>query len=211
MTRRIHHQADADQTPAAVLDFWFRDEATGRMDLPQGQRWFKGGKALDEQLEQRFAALLARGRDGQLDDWLQDAQGTLALIVLLDQFNRNIHRGTAEAFAADAQALAACLHALEQAYPAQLPLTQQVFCFLPLEHDESVASQERSVALFEALAAQAPPELQEFAQGTADFAREHKSIIDRFGRYPYRNAVLGRTSTPAELEWLAQSNTRFGQ
>lgn len=211
MTATTNNDASAAQTAESVLSFWFKDEDTGRMDLPQGKRWFLGGKELDALLEERFGATVVLAREGHLQHWQESAHSALALIILLDQFNRNIYRGTADAFAADSQALAVCHHALAMDYPAQYTLTQRVFCYLPLEHDESTESQESSVALFTELAENAPPQLREYANGTLEYAHEHKKIIDQFGRYPYRNEVLGRTSTPAELAWLEQSGKRFGQ
>lgn len=199
-----------EPTADDVLDFWFRDEASGRMDLPQSKRWFQGGSKLDRELTERFGPALKLARAGKLDHWRDSASGTLALIILLDQFNRNINRGTAEAFAGDTQALSLCHHAIDMGYPSRWPITHQVFCYMPLEHDESVESQERSVALFSELLEQAPPALQDYAKGTLDYARQHKEIIDRFGRYPYRNEVLDRDSTPEEIEWLANGK-RFGQ
>jgi len=199
-----------EQTIDDVLTFWFHDEATGRMDLPQSKRWFKGGRELDQELAERFGPDLALAREGKLDHWRESASGTLALIVMLDQFNRNIHRGTAAAFAGDAQALSLCHHAIDMAYPRQWPITHQVFCYLPLEHDESEQSQQLSVTLFGKLLEQAPEQLQDYARGTLDYALQHKEIIDRFGRYPYRNEVLGRRSTPEEIEWLSNGK-RFGQ
>ncbi|MGQ7847982.1 DUF924 family protein [Granulosicoccus sp. 3-233] len=199
-----------EPTAEDIVEYWFRDEATGRMDLPQSKRWFQGGSKLDRELAERFGSTLALARAGSLDHWRESPTGTLALIILLDQFNRNINRGTAEAFAGDAQALSLCHHAIDRNYPAGWPLTHQVFCYMPLEHDESVSSQERSVALFTELLEKAPPELQSYAKGTLDYALQHKEIIDRFGRYPYRNAVLEREDTAEEREWLADGK-RFGQ
>ena len=200
----------SNKSAEEVLTFWFRDEATGRMDLPQSKRWFKGGSKLDAELSEQFGPTLALARADKLKHWRESASGTLALIILLDQFNRNINRGTADAFAGDAQALSLCHHAIDRGYPAQWPITHQVFCYLPLEHDESVQSQDRSVALFSEILEQAPPQLQDYARATLDYALQHKQIIDRFGRYPYRNAVLGRSSTAEESEWLTNGK-RFGQ
>lgn len=205
------HDQESSITAQTVLEFWFCDESTGRLDLPQSKRWFMGGEALDAELRERFSEAVERARSGHLDHWLTSPSGALALIVLLDQFNRNIHRGTAAAFAADAKALTACHHALAMHYTDALPLTQRMFCYLPLEHAESAESQVLSLALFEELARVAPDELQEFAAGLVQYAREHKEIIDRFGRYPYRNEVLGRQSTQQELDWLQLENKRFGQ
>lgn len=199
------------QTPQQVLSTWFLDVETGRMDVPQSKRWFMGGQTLDDELTRQYSATLDAARNDQLGSWMDDAQGTLALIVLTDQFNRNIHRGTAEAFALDAIALQACNHALTHAFDQTLPVTQRVFCYMPLEHDETLESQERSIALFRALDQQAPPELKDFTEGTLQYALEHQAIIEQFGRYPHRNAVLGRSSTQAELDWLEKENKRFGQ
>lgn len=201
-----------EQTPDTVIHYWFRDDTSGRLDLPQSKRWFLGGKKLDRELRSRFGELLERARKGLLDHWLQSADGTLALIILLDQFNRNIHRGTADAFAADNQALAASRHAIAMNYLQHYSLTQKVFCFLPLEHDEAAESQEKCVAMMSSLTQESTtPDLHDFATRTLASAREHKQIIDQFGRYPYRNKVLGRASTARELEWMAQVNKRFGQ
>lgn len=211
MTTDTESITTAIQPPEQVLLTWFADEATGRLDLPQGKRWFRGGDALDKELKARFSSTIEAAASGQLDHWLQEPDSTLALIVLLDQFTRNIHRGTAAAFAYDAQALAACEHALDHGYDKSLPLTQRVFMYLPLEHDESMKSQERSVALYQQLVNEAPEDRQEFARNTLDYAQQHYQIIEQFGRYPYRNAVLGRTNTPEEAQWLSEQNTRFGQ
>lgn len=199
------------ESTESIMSFWFRDEQTGRMDLPQSKRWFRGGKSLDTELAERFSAALSLAMQGRLDEWMENAEGTLALILLLDQFNRNIHRGTANAFAGDRKALALCHHAIDSGLADTLPLTQQVFCYMPLEHDESMASQDLSVALFTRLRDKAPESLREFASGTLDYALEHRKIIERFGRYPYRNEALGRSNTAEELAWLSESNQRFGQ
>ena len=199
------------QTPQQVLDAWFKDEETGRMDLPQSKRWFLGGEALDSSLQTQFSSTIEAASARELEHWKEEPESALALIVLLDQFNRNIHRGTASAFSLDDQALATCHHSIDNHFASQLPLTQQVFVYMPLEHDESLASQEKSVALFQQLVAMAPVSLEKFAQGILDYALQHQAIIQQFGRYPYRNEVIGRASTPEEIHWLAEKNTRFGQ
>jgi len=199
------------QTAQDILDTWFRDEASGKMDVPQGKRWFMGGKALDDSLTAHYSDVMNAAGKGHLDDWLDSPEGTLALIVLMDQFNRNINRGTAAAFALDSKALRACKHALANGYDTTLPITQRVFCYLPLEHDETFVSQSASVELFRMLTDIAPPELEEFTRSTLEYALDHQAIIERFGRYPHRNAVLGRTSSPEEIDWLEKENKRFGQ
>lgn len=198
-------------TPQHVLDTWFKDEATGRMDLPQTKRWFMGGPELDQQLRSQYSHTLMLAGENKLDHWMDTAQGTLALIILLDQFNRNINRGTAGAFAYDAKAVTVSKHALAMGYTKELPISQRLFCYMPFEHDETDESQSQSVALFTQLKQEAPEDFSEFASRTLASAIEHKDIIDKFGRYPYRNAVLQRSSTEEELTWLANENKRFGQ
>ena len=198
-------------TPQHVLDTWLKDEDTGRMDLPQSKRWFMGGSKLDDKLRCQYTATLASAGNNELDHWLSTAHGTLALIILLDQFNRNMSRGTAAAFEHDASALTASKHALAMGYDRQFPFSQRIFCYMPFEHDETVESQEQSVALFKQLKDEAGEQYSEFADRTLASAIEHKDIIDKFGRYPHRNAVLQRTSTAEEIAWLESENKRFGQ
>ena len=195
----------------AVLDVWFGDPASGRRDLPQTRRWFRGGKAFDAMLRARFGTTLEAAARGELDGWRETPSGRLALIVLLDQFARNVHRGTAAAFAHDARALALAEEGLARAHMAPLPLVQAVFHVMPYEHDESRRSQRRALALFGELLRRAPPALEGFARATLRSAEEHAAIIERFGRYPHRNAVLGRESSAAEKRWLAGRARRFGQ
>ncbi|MFK8079984.1 MAG: DUF924 family protein [Granulosicoccus sp.] len=194
-----------------VLTAWFEDKESGRMDLPQSRRWFNGGKAFDTQLAESFGQVLEDANGGKLDHWQESANGALALVIVLDQFNRNIYRKTAKAFAHDPLALKVSEHALQKGFDQQIPTVQRIFLYLPFEHCESRAAQERSVALFSALFEQANEPQAEFTQRALDSAIEHQQIIERFGRYPYRNAVLGRTSTVDEMQWLAEQQSRFGQ
>ena len=195
----------------SVLSTWFEDEKTGRVDLPQKKRWFMGGKTLDALLRDQFAQTVQNAQAGKLGSWLGELKGALAYIVLLDQFSRNIHRGTAQAFAGDAKALAIARQVLNSNDHESLPLTHRVFLYMPFEHDETIESQRTSIALFTQLHNQAPPLLAKFAQATLDSAIEHKDIIDQFGRYPHRNAILGRQNTTAETAWLESKAKRFGQ
>ncbi|MFK7862331.1 MAG: DUF924 family protein [Granulosicoccus sp.] len=194
-----------------VLRAWFEDKNTGSMELPQSKRWFNGGKAFDSLLSEQFGQVLNDANEGKLDHWQTSANGALALVIVLDQFNRNIHRKTAKAFAHDLQALKISEQALLNEFDRQLPAVQRIFLYLPFEHCESTAAQERSVALFSALREHSTEAQADFTQKTLDSALEHKLIIDRFGRYPYRNDVLGRSSTAEELQWLAEQQSRFGQ
>jgi uncharacterized protein (DUF924 family) len=195
----------------SILNTWFADKKSGRMDLPQSKRWFSGGQQLDQLLRKEYTQTVSEAVSGGLNHWQQSCEGALALIIALDQFSRNIHRKSATAFSGDAQALAACHYALSMNYNAELPITQRVFFYLPLEHDETVASQRLCVTLFEELVDQAPPELASFAKGSLDYAIQHQVIIEQFGRFPHRNEILGRNSTDAEIRWLAESGSRFGQ
>ena len=141
---------------------------------------------------------------GQLAAWADDAQGALALLILLDQFPRNLFRGEAKAFAGDPQARQLAETALDQGWDKGLSAVEKLFVYLPFEHSEALADQERSVALFSALAAEHPG-----CDGFLDYARRHHEVIARFGRFPHRNAALGRPSTPEETGYLAQPGSGF--
>jgi uncharacterized protein (DUF924 family)/uncharacterized protein (DUF952 family) len=189
-----------------VLRFWFpRDLATAdhaRM-VRQLEWWFRGGT--DATIAERFGRLHERAARGELDRWSAAPRSRLALIVVLDQFSRSLHRGTARAFAQDPKALALALDGIASGhYGALATPWEKTFFFMPLGHSEDLASQERAVALAAELVAQAPPELRRILEHSASQARGHRDVVARFGRHPHRNAVLGRRSTPAELDYLAQ-------
>lgn len=211
MVSDINADTSAVRSPQQVLQTWFLDDSSKRMDLPQPKRWFMGGAQLDQKLKSEFSPTLTLAGENRLDHWLDSTEGTLALIILLDQFNRNINRGTAAAFQYDAKALDVSKHALAAGIPEQLPVSQRMFCFMPFEHDESIESQHRSVALFQKLKEDAPADFSEFADRALASAIEHKDIIEQFGRYPHRNTVLDRSSTEAELDWILQKGKSFGQ
>ncbi len=194
-----------------IIDCWFKDATSNRRDLPQVKRWFNGGNSFDEQLTQDYSDAVAKAGNGAFDKWMEDATGSLALLILLDQFTRNIYRGSAKAFAFDHKAQSVCLDGLSKSFDRELPIMQRVFFYMPLEHAESHKLQEESLRRFTALHAQSSSEFAQFTRRTLDSAIEHKAIIDMFGRYPYRNAVLGRENTAEEECWLAKSNKRFGQ
>lgn len=195
-----------------ILELWFGSSDV-RADADPAKRvlWWGGGPALDAEIRERFGALHARALAGELDGWADTPPGRLALIVLLDQLSRNIHRGRAGAFAGDGAAQRHALAAIAAGEDRALGPDQRGFLYMPLEHAEDLALQERSVALFTALAADLPPERQAAGETLVDFARRHRDIVARFGRFPYRNAVLGRESTPEERAWLATDPETFGQ
>lgn len=160
-------------------------------------RWFRGGADFDRIVADRFGALYRSAACAQLRDWEEDAQGALALLLVTDQFPRNIHRGSALAFATDAMAREVAGRALARGFDKMVEPLLRAFFYLPFEHHEDAAAQARAVALFEELAADGG------GQEGLDYARLHADIIARFGRFPHRNAVMGRISTPEEIAYLA--------
>lgn len=199
-------------SPEQVLDFWFGPPAplVERAER-QFPLWFKGGPDADAEIRDRFGGVHARATAGELAGWIKNPKGRLALIIVLDQFSRNLYRGTPAAFAQDARARALTLEALEQGEDRRLDPLERVFLYLPLEHAEALECQERSVHCFESLLADAPDAARSTFQGFLDYAREHRDIVKRFGRFPHRNAILGRASTDAEVDYLNQGGHNFGQ
>lgn len=194
-----------------LLDLWFGDEADDVLRATrQAPLWWGKSSETDALLASRFGAQAEAAANGELADWADIPSGRLALILLLDQLPRNIHRGTPAAFAQDPLARDLCLKGLSIGADKSLSPLERVFFYLPLEHAESREQQARSVALFEALAAeQAGTPSQATFAGFADFARRHQVIIERFGRFPHRNNILGRTSTPEEAAFLQQPGSGF--
>ncbi|MBB5016369.1 DUF924 family protein [Rehaibacterium terrae] len=196
--------------PDDVLRFWFGDSGDEGGTIAQGRpRWFNGGEALDREIGARFGAWVEAARRGELSYWAGEAHGRLALLILIDQFGRNLHRGNGAAFAADALAQALCLEGLRLGHDRQLSRPQRVFFYLPLEHAENLSLQDCSVALFAALRDEAPEALRSHYESFLDYAVRHREVIARFGRFPHRNAVLGRTNTPDEETYLAQPGAGF--
>lgn len=188
-----------------LLAYWFGPlDADGLAGQAVTSRWFAGGPAFDAELGRRFGDLHREARAGRLDRWAATPRGRLALVVLLDQLSRNLHRGSAEAFAGDARALALAREALAQGEDRRLRLSERVFLLLPFEHAEDLAAQEVAVAGFRALAAEAPPRGQELFTGFLDYAVRHHAVIERFGRFPHRNQALGRATSEAEAAYLAR-------
>ena len=194
-----------------LLDLWFGDEADDALRATrQAPLWWGKSSETDALLASRFGELAQAAAEGSLAHWADAPSGRLALILLLDQLPRNIHRGTPAAFAQDPLARDLCLKGLSIGADQSLSPLARIFFYLPLEHAESREQQARSVALFEALAAeQASTPAQATFAGFADFARRHQVIIERFGRFPHRNDILGRTSTPEETAFLQQPGSGF--
>ena len=195
-----------------ILEFWFGRDSDDPEQLAHRYKWwFHADPAFDADIAERFGATVDAAAGGELADWSQTARGTLALIVLLDQFPRNIHRGTAAAFACDPLALAYCESGIARGFDTQLQPIERTFFYLPLEHAEDLAAQTTSVAAFTRLLADAPAGFTEFAQKNLAFAVEHHALIEQFGRFPHRNDILGRPSSAQERAHLDSGSNRFGQ
>ncbi|MFC7515598.1 DUF924 family protein [Herbaspirillum sp. GCM10030257] len=195
---------------ATILDFWFGSEADDKAVADgQAKLWWSKNAAVDLAMRERFATLTDKAASHALDDWADTSAGLLALILLTDQFPRNMYRETPRSFAFDALALAWCKQGLGDGLYATLRPIEQVFFFLPLEHSESLDDQDHAVELFAELLAKAPPPHRDTFAGFHDFALRHREVIRRFGRFPHRNDILGRTSTPEELAFLQEKGSRF--
>jgi uncharacterized protein (DUF924 family) len=199
----------------AVLDFWFgditRDRAQGIEDTDPAvwseriRRWFRGGPAFDQQIREKFADLHARASQTPLRGWIDTPRGLLALVILLDQFSRNLNRGTPAAFAQDETARSLTRIALDRGDDGILHWYERLFLVLPLSHSESITDQDRAVAYVEEfLVPSIPPPLAFLAELNLRQTREHRDTIARFGRFPQRNLALGRESTPEELQFLGE-------
>lgn len=182
--------------PRDILDFWFAGDPSERRAV-----WFEKDDAFDAECA-GFAVAHQAAKRGALDHWAGTAEGALALLILLDQLSRNLHRGAPEAFAADAKARGVASAAIAQGFDLVLTPVQRMFVFLPFEHSEALADQDRSVTLYEMIRA-------ELGDRTVDYAARHRDVIARFGRFPHRNAVLGRENTPAEAAYLAEPGAGF--
>jgi len=191
-------------TAKDVLDFWFLPAGSEGYGKPR-EVWFRKDDEFDAGIKQRFGAVIEQAVAGGLRDWdLQGPEGTLARILLLDQFTRNAWRGTPASFSGDALALTAAKTLVDSGADRELPPVQRWFAYMPFEHAEDARMQEQSVSLFGALAAH-----NEGYDGVLDYAHRHRGVIARFGRFPHRNAILGRASTADELEYLAQPGSGF--
>lgn len=189
---QLHTQSQTIQmTPETIINFWF--------DEIEPKAWWVKDTEFDALIKQRFGLLVVQAQAGELYHWRATPQGRLAEIILLDQFCRNIHRDTPQAFASDPLALALAQEAVAQGADTELKAKQVPFLFMPYMHSESKKIHEIAMVLFS----------REAAAGNLEFERRHKVIIDQFGRYPHRNEILGRESTPEEVEFLSQPGSSF--
>jgi uncharacterized protein (DUF924 family) len=196
----------------AILGFWFKEQA---LTAPQIDRrmdvWFGGDEVFDLECKKEFSADVELASGGKLDHWADEPHGRLALILLLDQFRRNIYRNTTKAFEMDKAALKLCVEGARDKKDRGLTPIQQVFFYMPLQHTESRKVQEKAVDIFNRLAEAVSPTYRETFETIVQFAELHRDIVEQFGRFPHRNQLLGRENTPEEDEYLAGDSPDFGQ
>ncbi len=198
--------------PDDVLDFWFADS----LESPAATEartsfWFGSDPATDSLIWELYADVVADAGGGHYDDWLDTARGRLALIIVLDQFPRNIFRGTAEVYRYDPTVIRLAQAGVALGQLAGLSVPEQAFFLMPYQYAEDIGVQQAGVALMRAMVSQAPPAWRKTAAGFADFAVRHRDIVEHYGRFPHRNKVLGRSSTAAETRFLADGGETFGQ
>jgi uncharacterized protein (DUF924 family) len=194
-----------------LLEFWFGADLDSPAAVAQrNELWFGGAAQTDREIRARFADLPDRAAAGALDGWLAAPRSALALVIALDQLPRNLFRGTTRGFAYDARAVEVASASLDAGFDRDLHPLEAGFFYMPFQHAERLDLQERSVALFEALRSSAPAALRPGLEEWAGYARRHRDVIARFGRFPHRNALLGRHSTAAESTYLESGGERFG-
>ncbi len=173
-----------------LIDFWFSEEVS--------PYWFNAPLSFDQHLLETYSELWQQGKNGELDHWCEHASGSLALVILLDQFPLNMFRGTADSFSTEAQSRTVADLAIERQFDLEMPARQKSFLYMPFMHSENLDDQQRSLKLFD----------QPGLEDNFRFARHHYAIVEQFGRFPHRNEMLGRESSAAEIEYL-NSNQAF--
>ena len=198
-------------TPGAVLDYWIGPAAHDHLAADRlHKRWFIKSAETDAFIETQFGDLLEALSNGLADAWFEAGpRQTLAAVIVLDQFSRNIYRGTPKAFAFDGLALRLSKAALERGDSDQLTEVERSFLLMPLEHSEALADQEACVQAFESLISACRPSFQPLIKNSLDYARQHQKVIEQFGRFPHRNDILGRENTSAEADYLNQPGSGF--
>lgn len=193
-----------------IIDFWFGTDA--KQPLKNSNMWWKKDPAVDLEIKKAFGNDLESAANGSLDAWRNELQGSLAFIIITDQFSRNMYRDTPTMFFYDELALTTSLMGQDKGYSADLSLVQRWFYYMPMMHSESLIMQQRSIETYRRLADEsvsAAPEVNKALENTYDFALRHFEIVESFGRFPHRNVILGRKSTPAEQEFLGQPGSSF--
>ncbi|HEY4137949.1 MAG TPA: DUF924 family protein [Casimicrobiaceae bacterium] len=187
-----------DPLAREILEFWF-----GEPPLTERVEWFRKDPAFDATIRERFGPTIAAACAGAFGEWCHDPHGALARVIVLDQFTRNVYRGTPAAFSGDARALATAEHAVAGGFDQRLGGHERSFLYMPFVHSEDHAMQDRAIALFTALAAATG------LDSPLPWTKRHADVIYRFGRFPHRNAILGRASTPDEIAFLATPGSTF--
>jgi uncharacterized protein (DUF924 family) len=199
-------------SPNEIVQFWFADAASDpARAAARNEFWFKSSSETDALIRERFSPAIEAAARGELAAWADAPRSALALVLLLDQFSRNIWRGTARAFAHDTQALTAAQHAVASEHLRELMPVEQAFLLLPYQHSESIENQRESVRLSDEITMAAPPAWRPLMEYYAKYAKQHRDLIERFGRFPHRNRVLGRESTAEEKAYLSTGGATFGQ
>jgi uncharacterized protein (DUF924 family) len=204
---------DLDQARIeAILSFWFKEQALTAPQIDHRmETWFNEDPDFDREIKKEFAEDISAASAGNLDHWAAEPEGRLALIILIDQFRRNIYRNTVKAFSKDNLALKLCVEGAMEKKDLGLTPIQRVFFYMPLQHAESRKVQAKSVDLYNRLATLVSPTYRETFLTVAQFAELHRDIIDQFGRFPHRNKLLERENTAEEAEYLANDIPDFGQ
>jgi uncharacterized protein (DUF924 family) len=196
--------------PDAVLDYWFGPLENGFSDAGHRRRWFNPAAAVDAEIAERFGGLIDAAASSALDGWLQSPRGIVAFVIVCDQFPRQVHRGTALAYLTDALALEVARRAIESGADQALGFDERAFLYMPFQHAESRLDQHAGVGLFAALRDATPPGQRHLTGSFLRYARRHRDIVLRFGRFPHRNGVLGRASSAEETTFLKTASS-FGQ
>ena len=198
--------------PSDVLEFWFGPEGVVDDHTARSQLWFTPSTEFDDQIRTQFGKAIQSAMTGELSHWCASPEGTLGLVLLLDQFTRNVFRGSAKAFQADSLTVTLVREAIDRKHDRVLDPVRRSFLYLPLEHSEDLEDQKQCVELFTQLEQEcAGTDLEKAAQVWLSYAVDHFVIIERFGRFPHRNALLGRSSTPEEVSYLNDDAPTFGQ
>ncbi|MBT5107816.1 MAG: DUF924 domain-containing protein [Rhodospirillaceae bacterium] len=200
------------ETIAEIIAFWLGSSLEGpEAAFARRDWWYKGGPAVDEDIRMRFGALVPQACEGGLVEWRNTADGAFALILLLDQFTRNLYRFSPDAYAGDAHAFEVVNQVVEQKLDRELPPVSRIWLYHPFHHSEQIEEQDRGLALLDSVRDAAPEVWRPYVQRSIKGWTRHRDIVARFGRFPHRNTVLGRTSTDDERAFLAADGDAFGQ
>ena len=203
-------QAQTCSAAEAVLEFWLGDlDEHGLASSEKSKAWWKKSQSFDQEIKERFADDSAAILAGKHDDWPETPRGTLAAVIVLDQFSRNMYRDQAEMYAGDALALKLATDAIKKGFDRQLPTDARVFLYMPFMHAEDVAMQDRCVELFAAMLSDVDEAAKGRIQSNHEFAVQHRDIVAKWGRFPHRNKIVGRDSTAEEVEFLKGPGSSF--